>query len=557
MEKGTPRAPPRNQLIKLGIGEECVTAKFYPPINEKLWSMRERTALKLHRFRIAALRLRITNFKVNVCSALALRESSDYTGTKSKVIYGGKEEIFEASRYIFGAGIVGRQIDLSLDLVDGIRSSEREQPTGGSSVCTTFSHHAEQHILTTSTTRDCELPRIGSPRIPATRDSSRRRAGNYVFLLDKMIVERFSNQSRILSKSLNLCIEYRSEKQFCQWKVSYGQKTAFHGLQKLLCEMEKVCQIRIKRIVCWFVWAKLFWANCEHKSMLHNNNVCNWSESQLVNTIARCAKRSQLLYLVASYQWNSVSSPTTEYSCRIRATAYNAQDNYTGMSVVRIDDGARFDIVLFTKLCHVYCLYALTRLTLHLRLAHLIGKAHIYRTPIYFRNSPTCSNLMQYIRSRLEFSEPFPQLYCLSDCGLCASIGATIRMKRGATARDGSNVTSWSALTSFALQIPRCYISLLIKLATFRAQHTKHFIFLFTFLVDKLFQDKQRKSYINYILPISRSTSEQPQHRYNLHKTLWPYEVSVNFEIYSYRFYDMWTLPEFHLRIRKIFNSEY
>ena len=40
MEKGTPRAPPRNRLIKLGIGEECVTAKFYPPINEELWSMR-------------------------------------------------------------------------------------------------------------------------------------------------------------------------------------------------------------------------------------------------------------------------------------------------------------------------------------------------------------------------------------------------------------------------------------------------------------------------------------------------------------------------------------
>ncbi|KYM75578.1 Alkaline phosphatase, tissue-nonspecific isozyme [Atta colombica] len=254
MKKSTPRAPPRNRLIKLGIGEECVTAKFYPPINEELWNTLERTALKLHRFRIAALRLRITNFKVNVCSALTLRESSDYTGTKSKVIYGGKEGLFEALRHIFGAEIVERQIELSL-----------------------------------------------------------------------------------------LCIEYRSEKQFCQWKVSYGQKTAFHGLQKLLCEMEKVCQIRIKFV----------------------------------------------------------------------------------------------------------CL-----------------------------NSPTWSNLMQYIRSRLEFSEPFPQLYCLSDCGLCVSIGATTRMKRGATARDGSNVT---ALTSFALQISRCYISLLIKLATFRAQR----LFQNTFRVDK------------------------------------------------------------------------
>ncbi|KYN13760.1 hypothetical protein ALC57_14053 [Trachymyrmex cornetzi] len=190
---------------------------------------------------------------------------------------------------------------------------------------------------------------------------------------------------------LGLCIEYRSEKQFCQWKVSYGQKTAFHSLQKLLCEMEKVCQIKIKRIVCLF---------------LHNDTVCNWSESQLVNTIARCAKWSQLLYLVVFYRWNSVSSPNTEYSCRIRVTAYNAQDNYTGMAVVRTDDGARFDIVLFTKLCHVYM---------------------------------------------------------------------------------------------------------------------KHFILLFTFLVDKFCWDKKKKSYINYILPISRSTSEQPQHRYNLHKTLWIY----------------------------------
>jgi len=83
-----------------------------------------------------------------------------------------------ASRHIFGAEIVGRQIELSLDLVDGIRSNEREQPTGGSSVCITFSHHAEQHILTTNITRDCKLPRIGLPRIPATRDSSSRRAGN-------------------------------------------------------------------------------------------------------------------------------------------------------------------------------------------------------------------------------------------------------------------------------------------------------------------------------------------------------------------------------------------
>lgn len=35
----------------------------------------------------------------------------------------------------------------------------------------------------------------------------------------------------------------------------------------------------------------------------------------------------------------------------------------------------------------------------------------------------------------------------------------------------------------------------------------------------------------------SRSTSEQPQHRYNLHKTLWQREVSANFEIYSHRVY--------------------
>lgn len=39
-EKGTPPAPPRNRLIKLRIGEECVTAKFHPPINEELWSTR-------------------------------------------------------------------------------------------------------------------------------------------------------------------------------------------------------------------------------------------------------------------------------------------------------------------------------------------------------------------------------------------------------------------------------------------------------------------------------------------------------------------------------------
>lgn len=84
-----------------------------------------------------------------------------------------------ASLHIFGAGIVGRQIDLSLDLVDGIRStSECEQPIDGSSVCTTFNHHVEQCIPKTSITRDCELSRIGSPRIPATRDSSSRRSRN-------------------------------------------------------------------------------------------------------------------------------------------------------------------------------------------------------------------------------------------------------------------------------------------------------------------------------------------------------------------------------------------
>ncbi|KYN03716.1 hypothetical protein ALC62_05412 [Cyphomyrmex costatus] len=262
------------------------------------------------------------------------------------------------ARHIFGAGIVGRQIDLSLDLVD------------------------------------------------------------YVLLLDKIVVrssERFSNQSG------------------------------------LLCEMEKVYRIRTKRKVCLSVWAK-FLSQLYSQSMNllpHNDNVCNWSGSQLVNTSARCAKRKMLHDVNCKARIRFVlSCPNTEYSCRIRATAYNAQDNYTGMSVVRV---IVHHISLYTKLC----LHALTRLTLHLRLAHLI---ELYKS--IHRNSPTCSNLMQYIRSRLEFSEPFPPLYRLSD-----------------------------------------------------------------------------RLYFKLYLPISRSTSEQPQHRYNLHKTLWSYKVSANFEIYSYRVY--------------------
>lgn len=85
-----------------------------------------------------------------------------------------------ALRRIFGAGIVGCWIDLSLDLaVDGIRpTSEREQPVGGSFIRTMSGHHAmhERRIPATSITRGCELSRIESPRVPATRDGSRRRA---------------------------------------------------------------------------------------------------------------------------------------------------------------------------------------------------------------------------------------------------------------------------------------------------------------------------------------------------------------------------------------------
>lgn len=88
-----------------------------------------------------------------------------------------------ASRDIFGVGIVARPIDLSLDLaVDGTRPScEREQPIDGSSVHMVFGHHAERCIPTTSVARGCELSRIGSPRVPATQDSSRRRARSVRF----------------------------------------------------------------------------------------------------------------------------------------------------------------------------------------------------------------------------------------------------------------------------------------------------------------------------------------------------------------------------------------
>lgn len=63
------------------------------------------------------------------------------------------------------------------------------------------------------------------------------------------------------------------------------------------------------------------------------------------------------------------------------------------------------------------------------------------------------------------------------------------------------------------------------SLRLFSLPPTLPFLSLFFLLLDHTF------------LYISRSASEQPQRRYNSHKTLWPCEVSANFEIYSRRVY--------------------
>jgi len=91
-----------------------------------------------------------------------------------------------ASRHTLGAATLGRRIDLSVGSRSRWDSAERERPFGRSSVRIMFGHYAERCIPTTSITRDCELPRIGSPRIPATRDSSRRRARSVRFFFDSL-----------------------------------------------------------------------------------------------------------------------------------------------------------------------------------------------------------------------------------------------------------------------------------------------------------------------------------------------------------------------------------
>lgn len=65
----------------------------------------------------------------------------------------------------------------------------------------------------------------------------------------------------------------------------------------------------------------------------------------------------------------------------------------------------------------------------------------------------------------------------------------------------------------------------LFSFAFLLCMYVSSFIFMCSSLVIELY------------LSISRSTSEQPQHCYNLHKTLWQCEVSANFEIYSHRVY--------------------
>lgn len=64
------------------------------------------------------------------------------------------------------------------------------------------------------------------------------------------------------------------------------------------------------------------------------------------------------------------------------------------------------------------------------------------------------------------------------------------------------------------------------------------FSFLFScYIYVSLLLSSYSSLAVRLYLSISRSTSEQPQRRYNLHKTLRPYEVSANFEIYSHRVY--------------------